>query len=159
MESFPDMSGVYSCHQIDTCITSISIEDPQYDSMMPSSSLRKDDIKTEYHPHSDRQPEVQHFEDYNQGGATKQSLPHNTTPWQPFRSRIDFEFAEVALQAALNHHQVDILISLMHRCASGSEDFTFTSHRDLDKVWNHAHTTLTVVGLCNFVSHFHGSYL
>ncbi|KAG2105004.1 uncharacterized protein F5147DRAFT_746463 [Suillus discolor] len=42
-----------------------------------------------------------------------QALPADEALWRPFRSRRDFEFSEIALDAALNKHQIDRLLSLI----------------------------------------------
>jgi hypothetical protein len=41
-------------------------------------------------------------------------------PWQPIRSRFDFELAEPALQARMTEEQTNILHNLLHRASSGN---------------------------------------
>jgi hypothetical protein len=99
-----------------------------------------DDIKIEYHPSSGLSAQVFHFDDYKSGDpSTAQVSPlANNEPWKPFRSRLDFEFAEVALQAALNKEQTDTLIRLMHSVHQGHDLFTLSSHGELTEIWGEA---------------------
>jgi len=60
----------------------------------------------------------------------------NKHPWAPFKSRLEFEIAELALEACLNNDQTDRLIMLCNRCASQSEKFTFKNHKDICKRWD-----------------------
>ncbi|KAJ7877138.1 hypothetical protein B0H13DRAFT_2235919 [Mycena leptocephala] len=64
------------------------------------------DIKRVFHPHNFvRRPEP--------------GEPTDSRPWRPFRSQLDFE----------------TLISLIQRCNANPEDFTLTSQRELDELW------------------------
>lgn len=67
------------------------------------------DIKTEYHPSSGRRASIVSFEEYDYERQPR-PIPPAQHPWKPFRSLIDFEIAEVALEAALNRSQLDKLI-------------------------------------------------
>ena len=96
------------------------------------------DIKIEFHPHAERTPEFYTLEEYGVLGVHEVNVPRASQPWQPFRSRIDFEVAELALQAAMNKDQVNVLLSLMQCCATGQENFTLTSHSELCDLWDHA---------------------
>ena len=59
------------------------------------------DIKVEYHPNSGIPTSVEHLHEYRQRRlGERQQLADQ--PWKPFRTRGDFEFAEIALDAALN---------------------------------------------------------
>ena len=60
-------------------------------------------------------------------------------------SREDFEFAEIALEAALTKDQVDLMINLIGRLAQGQNFLTLTSHRDLRKAWDAASELVTPV--------------
>ena len=59
-------------------------------------------------------------------------------PWKPFRSHVDFEFAEFALDAALNKKQTDRLIKLVHRVRQQEDNFTLASHAELSDIWREA---------------------
>ncbi|KAG1765483.1 hypothetical protein EV702DRAFT_981531 [Suillus placidus] len=83
---------------------------------------RPQDFKIEFHPRSGREPLYQRFEEFGVTPET-QAPPVDETPWRPFRSRGDFEFSEIALDAALNKGQVDRLLSLIARIAQGDTQF------------------------------------
>ncbi|KAG1762507.1 hypothetical protein EDD22DRAFT_778368 [Suillus occidentalis] len=93
-----------------------------------------DDIKLEYHPSSGITPEVHAFNDFKRCPPTSSAPPHKR-PWAPFKSRLEFEIAELALEACLNNDQTDRLITLCNRCASQSEKFTFKNHKDIRERW------------------------
>ncbi|KAG2090404.1 uncharacterized protein F5147DRAFT_748245 [Suillus discolor] len=84
--------------------------------------FRVDDIRCEYHPSSGIPPEH---------------------PWAPFKSRLEFELAELALEACLNNEQTDQLIRLCNRCTSRQEKFTFRTHKDIHDRWETASHRLT----------------
>lgn len=104
-----------------------------------------DDIRTEYHPNSGRGVKVETFENYREHTFKHNSNPEITEPWRPFQSRTDFEFAELALDAALTKAHVDRLIQLVERCISGQDSFNLTNYQDLSKTWDAASTLLTPV--------------
>ncbi|KZT00141.1 uncharacterized protein LAESUDRAFT_631845, partial [Laetiporus sulphureus 93-53] len=52
-------------------------------------------------------------------------------PWGPFRTCTDFEFAKIALNAALNKDQVNALINIINAVASGKAEFTIASDMEL----------------------------
>ncbi|KAG2132824.1 uncharacterized protein EDB93DRAFT_1242892 [Suillus bovinus] len=72
-------------------------------------------FKTEFHPHSGRETLLQTFEEFGVASEALKAPPADEKPWHPFRSRGDFEFSEIALEAALNKGQVDKLLSLIAR--------------------------------------------
>ncbi|KAG1730131.1 uncharacterized protein EDB91DRAFT_1239146 [Suillus paluster] len=91
-----------------------------------------DDIKVEYHPSSGRPTQVYHFEDYGHGASAPTAVPKaDPEPWKPFCTRINFEVAELAHEAALSYEQLDQLIELVHR--SRFELFTLWNHKDFTK--------------------------
>jgi hypothetical protein len=106
-----------------------------------------DDFRTEYHPSSGRPPILQRFEDYGQHNPSIAVTPSDERPWEPFRSRLDFEIAELALEAALNKKQTDRLLSLFDRCARQLDNFTLRNHADMSKLWDLASDRCTHVSL------------
>jgi hypothetical protein len=54
----------------------------------------------------------------------------------PFRTRLDFEIAELILDSALNKEQTNRLISLLNRCAGPTENFTIRNQDELLKFWD-----------------------
>ncbi|KAG2350217.1 hypothetical protein BDR05DRAFT_870124 [Suillus weaverae] len=65
------------------------------------------------------------------------------TPWQPFVCRADFEFAELAHQAALNKDQTNKMLQLIWQIVEGQSKFTFRSHMEVLKAWDRAATQMT----------------
>lgn len=104
-----------------------------------------DDIKVEYHPNCRRKAVIHHFDDYR-CETSSCSIPLEDEPWRPFLCRNDFEFARVAMEAALKPAQVNALILLIHKVALG-ERFTLPNERGLSKIWRLASQKLTPVCL------------
>ena len=85
------------------------------------------------------------FEDYREHTLKPFPIPEITDPWRPFRSRTDFEFAQLALEAALTNSHLDRLIQLVERCIKGQDSFNLTNHQDVHNNWDAASTMLTPV--------------
>ncbi|KAG2034064.1 hypothetical protein BDR03DRAFT_870910, partial [Suillus americanus] len=101
-----------------------------------------DDIQVRYHPNSECPTQVYHFEDYRCGPGAPAAPPKvDPEPWRPFRTRIDFEVAELAHEAALTHEQTDRFIKLIHR--SRCELFTLRNRKDMRDTWDAASFKLT----------------
>lgn len=118
----------------------------------PSVPFAKDDIKTEYHPHSRKVPTVQSFNTYQRRPTSPpvEASAHNNSlpPWSPFRSRLDFEVASLALDAALKKEHVEALISLLKRCGRDPQQFTIQNAADIDDTWTLATHKAPEVGIC-----------
>ncbi|KAG1850125.1 hypothetical protein F4604DRAFT_1934564 [Suillus subluteus] len=86
-----------------------------YDDANPADQeplLQLDDIKVDYHPHSQIPSTIHHFADFSCTRPMEASVPWSHTPWEPFWTQLDFEVAEIALEAALNTDQTNRLLSL-----------------------------------------------
>lgn len=107
-----------------------------------------DDIQTEYHPHSGRKSHIEHFDDYGRKEeSTRNDFIPPKKPWRPFRTRLDFEVADLIMETAMNAKQIVTLISLLQRCALSVEKFTIHSHNDLQKTWDQSSTkSVAVIG-------------
>lgn len=112
-----------------------------------------DDIRTEFHTHSGRKAKTARFEDYGRSAddadkrySARYSGPE-FYPWSPFALRLDFELAELILEASLNKAQTEKFISLMHRCSLGVEKFTIANHKDLQETWGKSSTKSTAVSV------------
>ena len=97
----------------------------------PAPAHQDGDIKVEYHPTSGRGTNIFKADEYRQSvpdaGATSEP-----EPWAPFRTREDFEFAEIALKTGMTRGQVNAMIKLFHRCIEGGEgSFTLLNHKDM----------------------------
>ena len=75
----------------------------------------------------------------------EQVAPLDEFPWSPFRSKEDFELAELAHAAALNKKQTDALIKLIKRCERNPGVLTFEGVQDLERSWDDADKLLTPV--------------
>jgi len=102
-----------------------------------------DDIKVEYHPHSQIPSTIHPFSEFSRLRPVEDSMPRNNTPWEPFRTRLDFEVAEIALEAALSKDQTNRLFDIVHRSASGKDVFTLQNHDEARKIWQMASQRFT----------------
>ncbi|KAG1895997.1 uncharacterized protein F5891DRAFT_1280887 [Suillus fuscotomentosus] len=95
-----------------------------------------DDIKVEHHPHSQIPSTMHHFSEFSCSCPTEDYVPRNDSPWEPFRTRLDFEVAEIALEAAMTKDQTNRLLNLIHRSASGNDTFTLQNHDEVCSLWD-----------------------
>jgi len=114
------------------------------------TEIQFDDIRTEFHPASGKQPIIEHFETYGHAKEFAYKEPPNSRPWAPFESHLYFEIAELILLAALNKEQTTMLISLLKCVAEGTEEFTLPSHDEINKKWEIASDICTKVNDCDF---------
>jgi hypothetical protein len=110
-------------------------ETPENECVLPPT-FQLDDIKTEYHPCSGIATKIDHFVDFRCHTATCSQVPKNLTPWEPFSSHIDFDFAELVLKANLTKVQINELISLIHHAAF--EQFSVTDYDGVCTMWDAA---------------------
>ncbi|KAG2103715.1 uncharacterized protein F5147DRAFT_746667 [Suillus discolor] len=103
-----------------------------------TTPMMLDDIKIEYHPHSRIPSTVHPFSNFSHRHPTEDTMPHNASPWEPFRTRLDFEVAEIALAAAMTKDQTNRLFELMRCAASAKEDFTLQNHDEVCTLWKMA---------------------
>ncbi|KAG1830270.1 hypothetical protein DFJ58DRAFT_737038 [Suillus subalutaceus] len=101
------------------------------------------EFKTVYHPSARREPLLQTFEEFGVNTRPEEELPVDEEPWRPFCSRGDFEFAEIALNAALNKSHIDGLLALIGRISRGESRVTFKNDIELRKAWEHATAQVT----------------
>jgi len=72
----------------------------------------------------------------------------STDPWYPFRSRLDFEFADLALEAALSKEQTNRLLKLAQRIRSNKEQFTLRDYNDVECSWRAGSHRMPAVSQC-----------
>ncbi|KAF9780021.1 hypothetical protein BJ322DRAFT_1165130 [Thelephora terrestris] len=102
-----------------------------------------DHTDMEYHPNSGRQTDTFKLNEYRQS-ATVANTTVDPEPWAPFRTREDFEFAEIALEAGMTRGQVNALTKLFHKCISkGEGSFTISNHKDMADTFKKAANRLT----------------
>lgn len=115
----------------------------------PPAVPQLNDILTDYHPSSNITSKVQPLHEY--GHQTFLRPIPEKRPWEPFRTRLDFEVAELALEAALNRSQIDCLAALLHRVAAKNTDedvFTIKNSKDMKEIWELASAKRTGVISC-----------
>ena len=113
-----------------------SIETPQHG-----------EIFIEYHPNSGKSSRRVSLEEFKEGMLLEPTDPEQPEgePWNPFVSREDFEFAEIAHRAKLNQSDTDALIDLIHRCRAAPGSFTLRNQRDMEGVLKRARKLFTDV--------------
>jgi hypothetical protein len=109
--------------------------------------LNDGDIVVEYHPHSGKTPQFLGSEGFKAslGNRSDPMKPPDDNPWGPFRSREDFEFADIVHDANLNRPQIERLIKFIRRCENTPGSFTIQSYSDLKDSLEHASKLLTPV--------------
>ncbi|KAJ7215097.1 hypothetical protein B0H12DRAFT_1205697 [Mycena haematopus] len=94
------------------------------------------EIKRIFHPHSQRPVLFQSFVEYTTSNAPDREELIDSTPWKPFRTRLDFEIAEFCELAMLNKEMTETLLSLLRRCGETPEQYTITNYSELNKLWD-----------------------
>ena len=133
----------------------LNLTDTSHVEPQPVAIPTIDDIRTEFHPNSGRGVKVETFEDYREHTLKPISVPEITDPWRPFQSRTDFDFAQLALEAALTKTHIDRFIELVERCIKGQDSFNLTNHRDVYDTWDAASTMLTPVPTNTTIPHLY----
>ncbi|KAJ3548840.1 hypothetical protein NM688_g5244 [Phlebia brevispora] len=127
------LSPVEGCavlHAIDTS-NNVSREEPML------HSWQINDIMTVYHPHANLPPKIEHLKDHGRSSISNHALPVDDDPTSKFGTCAEFEFAEIILEAALNHKQIDRLLAVIHAIRDGAS-FGFHNHADVEAAWNTA---------------------
>ncbi|KAK0501935.1 hypothetical protein EDD18DRAFT_1100438 [Armillaria luteobubalina] len=102
---------------------------PPFPPEMASSSEPEpptDYIRTEYHPHSGRQPRLDKVEEFQAQTGSRSTITLEDKPWSPFSSRDDFELTEWILESAINQGDIDALLTMMIKRGGQFESSTFT---------------------------------
>lgn len=123
---------------------------------------RPDDIRTEYHPTSCRDPKLARFEDYGRESHEEQERDserpeqlRNAVPWYPYRTRLDFDLSELMMEAALNQSHMSRLISIIQRAQASSDqdEFTIKSYSDLAAIRQRAANQYVDVSHKTYTNH------
>lgn len=106
----------------------------------PAPPPALDDIKVEYHKASKRPTMIYSFADFTRDEPIKQTAVPDVSsePWKPFRSRLDFDFAELTHETHMNKGQIQRLLDIIHGVASKKDEFTFVKVDDVDLAWSKA---------------------
>ena len=105
------------------------------------------DIAIEYHPHSQKDTRILKTEEFKESlsGHSEPTEPLDDKPWCPFRSREDYEFAELVHDATLNRAQIERFIKLLQCCQDFLGSFTLDNYNDLKHSLEDASKLLTPV--------------
>jgi hypothetical protein len=126
------------------------VEDHDGDPIVPiEHDLEPDDIRLVFHPSTGISEQYHHFDDY----CAMESTPdfsgpppkHGETdrPWRPFKTKLDFEIAEVMLDAHMNAAQTGRMLALIQDAIRHPETFTLVSLKHLSDIWDVARETRT----------------
>ncbi|KAI5993749.1 hypothetical protein F5J12DRAFT_897024 [Pisolithus orientalis] len=131
---------------VDTSVEStsnISTELPSRSCPLSTASLQlPTEFKTEYHPRSRRPVLHQPYEEFGINNAASPTMV-DSMPWKPFKTRGDYLFAEIALDAGLNKTQVNGLLELFLLVTKGMEQVTMKNDAELRKACDNAGAKLT----------------
>ncbi|KAG2366025.1 hypothetical protein BDR07DRAFT_1449538 [Suillus spraguei] len=106
---------------------------------VPMASARlPSEFKTEYHPRSGCPTLFQPFDEFCISSEVQHAPIIDKEPRHPFRLHGDFEFSEIAIEAALNKSQINALLSLITRVSEGNAQITLKNEADLFKAWDNA---------------------
>ncbi|TFK17829.1 hypothetical protein FA15DRAFT_733009 [Coprinopsis marcescibilis] len=98
----------------------------------------EDKIQVEYHPRSQMAPQVMTSDDYLDRIPTSNDFPPDPEPWQPFRTRLDFELASFMHENNLNQPQKARLLTLIKEAIEKPGSFTIEDSWDLENIWTAA---------------------
>lgn len=107
--------------------------------LLDVSGLREtqaDDIRTEYHPSSNRPQSTVPFEDFGNYKVEPACAPSNSRPWHPWRTRTDFEIAALSLECSMNEDQTTKLMGILNRVVSGRDKFTLKDYKEIQSTWD-----------------------
>lgn len=119
-----------------------------------NTSSSDGDIRVEYHPNSGCECKTFTFEEFQHiGSEARRAHPPDPEPWLPFKTRQDFEFAEIVLDTGMSQDQISALIRLFRKCLEiGEESFTFLNYKDMRSTQTLASERLPKVFFNNLLS-------
>ncbi|EMD38370.1 hypothetical protein CERSUDRAFT_113535, partial [Gelatoporia subvermispora B] len=97
-----------------------------------------DDVFVQYHPHSQTPSHVTPLEDFTRTPVLHEIPRPYGTPWAPFATRTDFEFADLCRRCQIGSKATEELIQLIRGIAEDRGSFTLRSEADLASVWEAA---------------------
>lgn len=109
-----------------------------------SESPDPDHISIEFHPSTKKAPKIVQMHEYSpltyhETRPAPQPKIDNE-PWSPFRTRLDFEVAELALNTHMNKGHINVLFALIRKCIKNPDDLTLRTASEVEKVWTAART-------------------
>lgn len=110
----------------------------------PAPIHELDTIKVEWHPTEGREPEIMSLEEW--GLRTALEVTHSKkAPWRPyFRTREDFEFADILRKYGMKAKDQDALIKM--KGGGGQSGITFSGYAEVASAWEKA--KLDLVSVC-----------
>ena len=118
--------------------------DTTNDSFLLAQTYLDGNIRVEYHPNSGHEPDLFNADGYRQL-VPDVDATLEPEPWAPFRTREDFEFAEIALETGMTKGQLEALIKLFHKCIAKEGSFTISNHKDMKNTFDIASNRLAKV--------------
>lgn len=104
------------------------------ESTLPQS-LEEGEIWVEYHPASDKKSGIKIFNDSNthlrQVTLPSEPFDRCTPPWHPFRSRADFEQAELFIRYDCTNSYIDDELHIIHSGSISGHQITLTSAKEM----------------------------
>lgn len=137
---------------------------PEQDDITRETTPELDDIKIRTHPHSLKEVQVYSFIQYSvivnkheSDDLSSFADSIDRRPWRPFRTRLDFETAEVMLEAhmtaALRERNISCIIKA--KGDAPASQFTVKDQIEMDKIWAQARDTRA--SSVSFTSGLHGN--
>src|SRR5262249_17324440 len=115
----------------------------------------------EYHPSCGLSPNIKKIHEHNLRRFP--DIVPEERPWEPFRTRLDFEALEFAMEVGLNKEQLNRYIQLLHRTVklAGNDDekFTVKNANAAMKLWEHATSLRVAVSVIKYIYYPAGLYL
>ena len=99
-------------------------------------SLGDGEVWVEYHPASGKKPEILRPDHSSKPSIAPVLTRHDTDlhPWHPFRSRADFEQAELFLRYNCTDSFIDSQLKMIHSGSSQSHSITLTSAKQMHNI-------------------------
>lgn len=105
-----------------------------------AAALPADTVRITYPPNLKRKPEYISQDEYlsRHEAKVKKARVLAEEPWHPFKTRSDFDFAELVFKAHLSRDQISALLGVVQRCIGGNDRLTFGDFHDVQASWNEA---------------------
>jgi len=124
-------------------LRNLTTQPDPYADELKDNNVQQGDIKIIYHPNARLPNRYLTADAYREECETFRRLSNGAekrshSPWSPFQSRLDYEVAQLMLEAGMNKAFVDRMIRLFHRCkaASKDDDFTLEGYDHVRKLWD-----------------------
>ncbi|KAF6743131.1 hypothetical protein DFP72DRAFT_1102075 [Ephemerocybe angulata] len=123
------------------------------------------DVRIEYSPSLKRKAEYYRRDEYEEHRQKKGRSEGASTrvgadaPWHPFKTRTDFDFAELMFKGGLSKDQIASLLAIIRRCAEGDDILTFRGYPDLQSSWEEARHLVEPFVECYIQEPFDGETL